>query len=369
MISTRNLAELPEPEALKKLASALAMLDAIIEREWEYRYYSYNGKVLGIMHRKLNAQNSPGLPGYDSAFPKNILRKRSSPLRRFLVPILFAFASVSSSSAQSVPSAIYTDPPTDKDHPAGMTVLHIPTHGFLINGLLYSPPGSGPHPTLVICHGLPGNEKNLDLAQAVRRAGWNAITFNYRGSWGSPGQFRFTQNLEDTDAVLAYLRTPEVAIKLAVDTKRIAIAGHSMGGWAAAHTASHDPALIGLILISMGRMGGAGEIPRQKLVELMAGNMETLAGVTAESMADEVLAHAQEFRLDSERVVAGLRQIPLLALTSDDGLAPHTEALVRAIESQGGKKVKSIHAATDHGWSDKRIFLESTIISWLSELR
>ncbi|MDO8912512.1 MAG: hypothetical protein Q8N10_08825 [Phenylobacterium sp.] len=32
-----------------------------------------------------------------------------------------------------------------------------------------------------------GNEKNLDLAQAVRRAGWNAVTFNYRGSWGSPG--------------------------------------------------------------------------------------------------------------------------------------------------------------------------------------
>ncbi|MFD3266336.1 hypothetical protein [Phenylobacterium ferrooxidans] len=32
-----------------------------------------------------------------------------------------------------------------------------------------------------------GNEKNLDLAQAVRRAGWNAAAFNYRGSWGSPG--------------------------------------------------------------------------------------------------------------------------------------------------------------------------------------
>ena len=78
---------------------------------------------------------------------------------RFLVLALFAFAGVSSSSAQSVPSAIYTDPPADKDHPARMTVLHIPTRGVLINGLLYSPPGVGPHPTLVICHGLPGNEK------------------------------------------------------------------------------------------------------------------------------------------------------------------------------------------------------------------
>ncbi len=58
-----------------------------------------------------------------------------------------------------------------------MTVLHIPSHGVAINGVLYSPAGVGPHPTLVLCHGLPGNEKNLDIAQAVRRAGWNAVTF------------------------------------------------------------------------------------------------------------------------------------------------------------------------------------------------
>jgi hypothetical protein len=37
-------------------------------------------------------------------------------------------------------------------------------------------------------HGLPGNEEFLDLAQAVRRAGWNTVTFNYRGPWGSPGK-------------------------------------------------------------------------------------------------------------------------------------------------------------------------------------
>jgi hypothetical protein len=44
MISTRNLTRFPEPQDLKKLTKALAMLDAIIEREWEYRYYSFNSK-------------------------------------------------------------------------------------------------------------------------------------------------------------------------------------------------------------------------------------------------------------------------------------------------------------------------------------
>lgn len=272
----------------------------------------------------------------------------------------------SAALAQSVPAAIFTDPPADAVHPAAMSVLHIPSHGVLINGLIYEPSGEGPHPTLVICHGLPGNEKNLDLAQAVRRAGWNAVTFNYRGSWGSPGSFRFAQNLEDADAVLAFLRDPANAAKLGINTKRIAIAGHSMGGWVTAHTAAHDHALIGAILVSAADMGAMGGLAREKVIALMADDRESLAA-TAENMADEVIANSKVFSL--ENTVAGLSQTPLLVLSADDGLAPGTDKFVKAIAMNGGQKVTSIHAATDHSWSDHRVFLESTIITWLAGLR
>ena len=279
--------------------------------------------------------------------------------------ILAATSSIA--PAQSVPAAIFTDPPADAAHPATMTVLHIPSHGLLINGLIYSPPGAGPHPTIVICHGLPGNEKNLDLAQALRRAGWNAVTFNYRGSWGSPGNFRFAQTLEDAVAVLAYLRDPANSTKLGIDTRRIAIAGHSMGGWVTAHTAANDHGLIGAILISAGDMGAPGDARRDRAVAEMADNMESLAGVTAESMADEARANAKAFRM--ENAAAGLAQVPLLALTADDGLAPDTDVLVRAIQAKGGHKVTALHFATDHSWSDHRIALESEIIKWLNGLQ
>jgi pimeloyl-ACP methyl ester carboxylesterase len=281
----------------------------------------------------------------------------------FAVLVFSAAAGV----AQTVPAAIYTDPPADAAHPAGMAVLHVPSHGMLINGVVYQPSGAGAHPTLVICHGLPGNEKNLDLAQAVRRAGWNAVTFNYRGSWGSAGVFRFAQNLEDADAVLAYLRDPANAARLGIDTKRIAIAGHSMGGWVTVHTAAHDPALIGAVLISAADMGAISGMPREKLVALMADDKETLVGVTAESMADEVTVNAKAFGFSN--AVAGLTQTPLLVLSADDGLAPETDALVKAIDANGGKKVTAIHVATDHGWSDHRILLESTILNWIAGLK
>lgn len=284
-----------------------------------------------------------------------------------LLVLMLAAAFAASVAAQTVPAAIFTDPPTDAAHPAAMAVLHIPSHGVLINGIVYQPSGAGPHPTLLICHGLPGNEKNLDLAQAVRRAGWNAVTFNYRGSWGSPGNYRFAQNLEDADAVLAYLRDPANATRLGVDTKRIAIAGHSMGGWVTTLTAAHDHALIGAILISAADLGAIAGGSHKDIVALMADNMEALAGVTAESMADEVTAHAKAFGFDD--AVSGLTQMPLLVLTAEDGLAPAADKLVKAIKANGGQKVTSIHAATDHGWSDHRIFLETAVINWLAELK
>ncbi|MFM2301148.1 MAG: hypothetical protein RLZZ84_884 [Pseudomonadota bacterium] len=44
---------------------------------------------------------------------------------------------------------------------------------------------------MIICHGLPGNEKHLDLTQTARLA---AMTFKYRGSWGSLDNYSFAQN-------------------------------------------------------------------------------------------------------------------------------------------------------------------------------
>jgi len=99
----------------------------------------------------------------------------------------------------------------------------------------------------------------------------------------------------------------------------------------------------------------------------MADNMEALAGVTAESMANEVQIHAKQFRM--QNAAAGLAKIPLLVLTADDGLAPHAASLVEAIRADGGTQVTTYHVATDHGWSDHRIALESMVITWLGGLK
>jgi pimeloyl-ACP methyl ester carboxylesterase len=276
-----------------------------------------------------------------------------------------ALAAMPVSAKLPIPAAIFIDPVRDLKHPARMEVLHVPSGDVALNGVAYIASGDGPHPTLVILHGLPGNEKNLDLAQAVRRAGWNAVTFNYRGSWGSPGHYSFAGNLQDLPAVLAYLRNPANAAKLGIDPARIALAGHSMGGWVAAMTAERDPKLMGTVLISAANMGGL-RLGHKRGLEFMAENMESLA-TTAQAMADEV--EQLQPRFDWGPGAAGLARRPLLVLSSDDGLAPGTDALASVVRGVKGSRVTSLHVATDHGWSDRRIRLETEVIRWISTLK
>ena len=265
-----------------------------------------------------------------------------------------------------LPAAIFTDPLPNKAHPPRTEVLHIPSGGVEINGLAYLAAGAGPHPTLVLCHGWPGNEKNLDLAQAVRRAGWNVVTFNYRGSWGSPGNFHFAQNPQDATAVLTYLRVPANAAKLGVDPAKLAIMGHSMGGWVTAVVASNDDGLLGAGLISAANLASEGGASRPDVVKLAGENAETLAGTSPELMADELMSGAPV--LNILLTAPGLAKTPLLVLSSDDGLAPQTDALIAAVRKAGGRRVTAVHAATDHSWSDHRIYLEAQVIRWLQTL-
>lgn len=262
------------------------------------------------------------------------------------------------------PAALYTDPPADKANPARSEVLHIPSGAVQINGLAYIAAGPGPHPTVILAHGLPGNEKNLDLAQALRRGGWNVVTFNYRGSWGSPGTFSFKGNLDDARAVLAYVRAPENARRLQVDTHRLVLGGHSMGGWVTSQVAGSDGGLAGAVLISSADMAAPAAAPKAQRVALAADNMEALAGVTAESMADDIGTLGS---LSFAAAAPGLAKTRLLILTSDDGLAPAAEKLFMDVKQRGGR-VAIVHAATDHSWNTARIRLETEILNWLGTL-
>jgi pimeloyl-ACP methyl ester carboxylesterase len=148
------------------------------------------------------------------------------------------------------PAALYEDPPADAAHPASGGGVAFLSHGAQVNAQLYRPAGERPHPTVILLHGLPGNEQNLDLARAVQRAGWTVITFHYRGSWGSGGAFTLTGGCEDVGALLSRLRDPAAARDWGVDPSRLVILGHSYGGLVPGCAAASHPQVLGVGLIA-----------------------------------------------------------------------------------------------------------------------
>ena len=145
---------------------------------------------------------------------------------KFLLSFLLFISTNAFAQSESI---VISDLKWDMTSPASSTELFIPSGSSQIAGLIYNANGLQKHPTLLLLHGYPGNERNLDIAQVVRSRGWNVIYFDYRGSWGSQGKFSFKNCVEDVVNVVSFCNKYQDSLK--IDTSNIVLFGHSMGGW------------------------------------------------------------------------------------------------------------------------------------------
>jgi pimeloyl-ACP methyl ester carboxylesterase len=274
---------------------------------------------------------------------------------------------------KSIPPSVISDPAPDPVHPPLSAQVLVPSHGMGMNALFYLAGGVGPHPTVVLLHGFPGNEQNLDLAQAIRRAGWNVLTLHYRGSWGSPGIFSIHHVMEDADAAVMFVRRPDIAAKFGIDTRRIVLGGHSMGGFASASHARVDERLLGVFLIDAWNVGTTGEefakvsgAARAALVAKEFNDIgNSLHGATATSTAAEVLAHRTEWNFMSW--AKDLTRCPLLVIGASKAGGEENKRLAEAVALAGGK-VTAVTLPSDHSFQDHRIALAANVVDWLQKL-
>jgi dipeptidyl aminopeptidase/acylaminoacyl peptidase len=156
-----------------------------------------------------------------------------------------------------MPDPLVIDPVHLAGPPARTLPLTFQSAGTTLMGILHLPAGPGPHPVVILLHGFPGNERNVDLAQALRRAGYASLVFHYRGSWGMGGSWSWTHVLEDSARVVAQLRDPDTATRNALDPDRVAVIGHSLGGFAALMTVAADPAIAAVASVAGFDFGAA----------------------------------------------------------------------------------------------------------------
>jgi uncharacterized protein len=272
-------------------------------------------------------------------------------------------------SPQQPPAAVISDPPPDTAHPATMAWPDIPSHGAKMYSVIYIASGAGPHPTVLMLHGFPGNEKNLDLAYSIRRAGWNVLVPFYRGAWGSAGTFSFTHALEDAQTSINFLRQPENVKKFRIDPDHIVLIGHSMGGFVAAYATAHEPKVFAAALISAGNLGPASARQRASDPEFWGRwneNASRLAGTTAQQLVEEV--DRDPVKWNYLNCVPLLKERPILVLEADDRNTADNEALAEVLRKAGNSEVTEQHIRTDHAFSDHRIAMQAAIVNWLDAI-
>ena len=281
-----------------------------------------------------------------------------------------------SGAAASAASARYDpvtmDPPArDSAHPPRMAEIAFQSAGDRLNGLLYVAAGAGPHPVVLLLHGNPGNERNFDVAQAVRRAGYTVLYFDYRGNWGSGGSFSRTHALEDVGAALRWVRSSVVARQFDIDTSRVALVGHSMGGWLALMSAAADPKVACVSALDARNVGAYGrQLQRDHAAEstLLATN-DSLTAPGAPyrveggggSLVTEMKANAERWDVTGNARALSDRPVLLVAAA----FTVDQDSLVAALGRAGARRVTALAWPTDHSFSDRRLALARTVVNWL----
>jgi pimeloyl-ACP methyl ester carboxylesterase len=256
--------------------------------------------------------------------------------------------------------------------PASSIQMVLPSHGDMLLGIFYLAGGAGPHPTAVLLHGFPGYEQNLDIAQYLRARGWNVLAMHYRGSWGVKGDFSFEHAVQDSDAQVRFVLDPANARKYGINTRRVIVIGHSMGGYMAAAATAHNKGVAGVVLISawdpsadydgLHAHSAAQAIAEEAKVLAADDNMLPLAGTSAEALAREIYDHRAA--LNMNHFAAAIAPRPVFLITAHDGSATGSNAFAQALRKAGDTRIAERHWNTDHDYSGQRVALSRAIFDW-----
>jgi len=263
----------------------------------------------------------------------------------------------------------------DEEYPAGLVepAGEVTSNGKKLNGIIYLAQGKGPHPTVILLHGLPGNERNLDLAQVLRRAGWNVVFFHYRGAWGSEGEFLFSNCVEDVSSIIKYIKMEEPQTKYRIDINEIVLIGHSMGGAAALLAGAKNDDVKGIISIAGANMSllayEVQDDESRRGIRMMLEGMLPLQMTSGERFISDLEKNQEDMNTFNHVADLAGKSLLLIGGNRDNAVKIdiHIKPLADALHEINAPDLTYQVIDTDHAFSNKRITLIRNILVWLRE--
>jgi len=264
--------------------------------------------------------------------------------------------------------SIFDQPLEEPSYPFQQIAFQIPSEGKLMNAIIELTTGRGPHPTIVFFHGVPGNEKNIDLVQILKLLGFNCVIFHYRGSWGSDGDYSFANCLEDSFNVISFLKTEEILSKFRIDKTNLCIVGHSLGGFITTHLMAKMSGIRAAVAVAHFDLGHMGKILSQNLelkglwLKEFGEFTGPLQGTSADRLIDEMILHRDAWFLPDLAADLEGKQFYLIAAKNDKVAEPklHYYPLVEKVSTLTHTLLN-----TEHQFANSRFLLARTIYEWL----
>jgi pimeloyl-ACP methyl ester carboxylesterase len=279
-----------------------------------------------------------------------------------LITSIFCFLSMVKVASAQPDSIVLKDLSWDKQARAINTELFIPSDKSLMAAYIYQANGPQKHPTLLLLHGYPGNERNLDIAQVVRAHGWNVIYFDYRGSCGSEGKFSFTNCVQDVVHVVDFCKKYNDSLR--IDTSNIVLFGHSMGGWVCLKALAEIPGIKkGFALSTWNIYGSFKDVKTEQQMMKVAqsgGNYFVLNSPLKE-LFEPVVKNSSYFKIQNDSVRLAGKQI--IMLDEHNGNKALAETLQRNNHNYFDYEVWP----TDHPFTNKRISLINKLLAFLDK--
>ncbi len=235
--------------------------------------------------------------------------------------------------------------------------------GQRIAGILHRPPGPGPHPAVILCHGMLSSkdgEKMVMIARELERAGMVALRFDFCFVGESEGKLfdmTYSQERKDLEGALEFVK--------GLRPRSLGLVGSSMGGGVAVLTASGRGDIGALALMAsvvhsakLPKNSPPGELERWRCQGFIDSELGPIGlGFIEDAVRQDIMGSARKL------------QAPTLIIHGENDMIIDSNDARELFEALPAQKRLVILPGADHRLSrpEDREHVAALIVGWFKE--
>lgn len=259
------------------------------------------------------------------------------------------------------------------------TEINFNHNGNQLHGWFYKAQGNDSFSTIILLQGAVGQDGDIfNLGENLSKEGFNLMTYNYPGFWGSKGNITHESALSSIQSAIDFAKSEYSMQFFETDTSDIILLGYSYGGGMALLGSTFDSSIKKVITIALGDLSLTAEKldknlnarnSFEQMVDGILSNPSVGRGTTGEKYVEEILINRDKYNIKRYSEELAKKKVLFLIGWLDNYKRMENDVLplYRILKSKGAGNVKIEAFETDHSFSNVQKEFTETIINWLKE--